>query len=425
MAFDSCGGEGRGARPLRVALFSGNYNYTADGANRALNRLVGYLEDREGALVRVYSPTSPTPAFPPRGELVSAPALRAPFRPDYRIALGLSPRLARDVEAFRPDIVHLSSPDPLGFAAQRLARRLGAPVVASLHTLFETYLAYYGVGWLTSAVSARLNAFYSACDYVLAPTPALARDLAAGGLGPRARVWSRGVDADAFSPAARCLEWRRAQGFGDDQPVLVYFGRVVLEKGVAVFADAVEAVRTARPDVGVLIVGEGPARPWFQERLPQAVFTGHLSGAALNRAVASGDILVNPSCTESFCNVTLEAMASGLAVVCADAPNHRSLVPEGAGRLCGAADPGAFAGAVLEVLGDRAARRALARAARTEALRYDWDQILSGVAEIYREALEAAGTGRLNKAAIASKAAPTAPTTPASGFWPGLRRLIA
>lgn len=381
-------GEPASGRPLRLALFSGNYNYTADGANRALNRLVGHLQRRERVQVRVYSPTTATPAFPPQGELVSAPALRFPLRPDYRLAVGLTPGLAQDVIRFAPDLVHVSAPDPLGFGAQRLARRLGLPVVASVHTLFESYLAYYRLEWLRPLVEARLAAFYHSSDYVLAPTDDLAARLAAGGLGDRARVWSRGVDRTIFHPGRRSLEWRRSHGFADDQTVVVYFGRMVVEKGLAVFAEAVERLEALHPGVGVLAIGDGPERAWFQSRLPGAVFVGHLAGEDLARAVASGDVLLNPSVTESFCNVTLEAMASGLAAVCSDAPNHRNLIRSSeTGRLCAPADASAYAQALAQLAADPSLRRTMGSAAAAEAARYDWDAILSGVADVYREAL--------------------------------------
>src|SRR5665647_1563022 len=119
-------------RQMRVALFSGNYNYTVDGANKALNRLVQHLEEVEGARVRVYSPTAPVAAFAPQGELISAPSIQIPLRPDYRLATGLSPAIRRDVEAFAPDIIHVSAPDLLNSGAIRLARRMGVPAVASL-----------------------------------------------------------------------------------------------------------------------------------------------------------------------------------------------------------------------------------------------------------------------------------------------------
>jgi phosphatidylinositol alpha 1,6-mannosyltransferase len=388
MAYDAGVLDRGGDRPLRIALFSGNYNYTADGANKALNRLVAHLQDHEQMKVRVYSPTSPTPAFPPQGELVSVPSLPLPLRSDYRMALGLPARLVRDVTDFAPDIVHLSAPDMLGFRAQALGRRLGVPVVASVHTLFETYLDYYGLGWLRPAVEAQLGGFYRGCDHVLAPTPALARQFDARGWSRGAQVWSRGVDHALFDPARRSLAWRRAQGFTDDQPVVAFFGRIVLEKGLAVFAETVERVSAVRPDVKVLVIGDGPARAWLEARAPGAVFTGFLKGPDLGRAVASADILLNPSCTETFCNVTLEAMASGVPVVGADAPNHRSLLPtESAGLLRPATDAAALAEAVLDLAADADRRRAMGEAARSLSGGYAWPEILSGVARVYRGAL--------------------------------------
>jgi glycosyltransferase involved in cell wall biosynthesis len=377
-------------RALRVALFSGNYNYTVDGANKALNRLVQHLEEVEGARVRVYSPTAPVPAFEPRGELVSAPSIQIPGRPDYRLAVGLSPAVRRDVEAFGPDIVHVSAPDLLGAGAVRLARKLGVPAVASLHTLFETYLDYYGLGWLRPAVEQHLHAFYASCDYVLAPTAAIAERLATEGLcARRVRVWARGVDRGLFDLARRDPAWRRAQGFAEDAPVLVAFGRLVMEKGLAVFAEAVDRIEAEGGRAPqVLVIGEGPARPWLAQRLPRAVFTGFLSGEALARAVASGDVLLNPSKTETFGNVTLEAMAAGLVPVCADAPNHRELLRGGvAGRLCPADDAGAYAQAVMALAADPAATLRMRRAAAEAAAAYDWKRVLSGVAGVYREAI--------------------------------------
>ena len=384
MALDGFAAAGR---PLRVALCSGNYNYTVDGANRTLNRLVRHLEAVEGATVRVYSPTSPTPAFRAAGELVSVPSIRIPFRSDYRFALGLPAARSREIAAFAPDVIHLSSPDLLSQGALRLARRLGVPVVASVHTLFGSYLDYYGLAWLRPPLERRLRAFYRGCDFVLAPTPALAEELEADGLEGRVRVWSRGVDRDLFDPSRRSRAWRAHHGF-DDRPVVLFFGRLVKEKGLAVFADAVDRLerRGLRPQV--LVVGDGPARGCFQERLPGAVFTGFLSGEAMATAVASADILLNPSATEAFGNVTLEAMASGLAPICADTPSSRTLVRDGAtGLICEARDVDGFAGAVERLLAEPGLLRALGRAAREQSLDRDWGAILSGVAAVYREAI--------------------------------------
>src|SRR5690348_7087422 len=130
------------ASDLRIALFSGNYNGVRGGANQALNRLVGYLL-RQGVKVRVYSPTVEHPAFPPTGDLVDVPAVPIPGRSEYRLPLALSRRVRRDLEQFNPNIVHVSSPDIVGHRAVTWARKHRIAVVASVHTRFDTYLAYY------------------------------------------------------------------------------------------------------------------------------------------------------------------------------------------------------------------------------------------------------------------------------------------
>ncbi len=375
------------AMPRRVALFSGNYNYLRDGANQALNRLVAYLE-RRGSEVRVYSPTSNTPAFEPAGTLVSVPSVRIPGRGEYRLGLGLSAELRRNVRAFRPDIVHVSAPDWTGVAAQRLARTMDVPVVASLHTRFETYAQFYGAGLIRPAIERHLERFYRGSDTILVPTAPIADEFAGKGFGDRTRLWGRGVDRDQFSPQHRNLAWRRSQGFQDDDVVVLFFGRLVREKGPALFADIVDRVAASGVAIRPLIVGDGPERGWLVKRLPQARLLGSLSGEELGRAVASADIFVNPSITEAFGNVTLEAMASGLPSVCVDIPSGRNLLRKGTGMFYA---PGDIDGAVaavrrLAVFSDL--RSAMARAARTASEDYSWDKASAMVMDAYRALLD-------------------------------------
>ncbi len=373
------------AEGLRIALFSGNYNCVRDGANRALNRLVAHLLDR-GAAVRVYSPTVRTPAFAPAGDLVSVPSIRIPGRSEYRLATGLPAAIRDDVRAFAPTHVHVSCPDFLGGRAQALARSLGVPIVASMHTRFETYPSYYHLDFLTPAIRRRLRNFYASCDLVLAPNPPMAESL--GGLGvaaERLRIWGRGVDREQFNPARRSAAWRRAQDYAEDETMLLFFGRLVQEKGFDVFAATMNELarrgRTLRP----LVVGDGPARPKFESQLPGAHFTGHLDGEALARAVASADILVNPSTTEAFGNVNLEAMAAGLAVVSADVGSARALIEHGrSGLLVPPEDVPAYADAVEALIDSPRRRRALAQAALGISATYDWTDILDSVILSYR-----------------------------------------
>jgi glycosyltransferase involved in cell wall biosynthesis len=189
-------------------------------------------------------------------------------------------------------------------------------------------------------------------------------------------VWPSGVDQDIFTPAARCLHWRRSLGIADDEVVIGFLGRLVMEKGLDVFCDTIEELERRNVKARVLVVGDGPARAWFARRLPRAVFVGFQSGADLGRAVASMDIFLNPSVTETFGIVTLEAMSCGLAVIGADAAGTASLVADGVtGRLICSRNGSKFADAIEAYIADPAQRAAAGAAGRYVASDYSWDTV--------------------------------------------------
>ncbi len=360
---------------LRVALFSGNYNYQRDGANKALNLLVGYLE-RQGVAVRVYSPTSDTPAFEPTGTLISVPSVKVPGRGDYRVALGMNAATRRDLEAFAPNLVHLAAPDRLAFTVKRWGKANGVPVVASLHTRFDTYLTYYGLTWVNRITAEIMRRFHHDLVEVYAPSESMADQFRADGMATNIKIWSRGVDAGRFNPGCRSLGWRRDLGIGDDERVVAFVGRLVMEKGLDVFADTVDRLTAAGVAHRVLIVGDGLAWDWAQARMPQAIFAGQLEGADLARAYASSDMLFNPSTTETFGNVTLEAMACGLPVVGARATGTSSLVHHGiSGQLVTPGDVEGYAAALATYLTDDRAAAMAGEAGLALSRRYDWDAI--------------------------------------------------
>lgn len=368
---------------LRVALFSGNYNYVRDGANQALNRFVGYLL-RQGAAVRVYSPTTDTPAFEPAGDLVSAPSIPVPGRREYRIPYRMSASVRRDLKKFAPNLVHVSSPDPLGHRAVAWARNNGLPAVASVHTRFETYPRYYGLAFLEPVIESLLRRFYRRCDAIVAPSESMAQLLREQRMSYDVGIWTRGIDRDIFHPGRRDLKWRRSLGIADDEAVIGFIGRLVMEKGLDVFSDTIDQLAARNVRHKVLVVGEGPAREWFTNRLPGAVFTGFQKGADLGRAVASMDMLFNPSVTETFGNVTLEAMACGLPTVAARATGSESLVTEGVtGRLIRPGAITAFADALTTYCTDSAARAAAGAAGISEAEKYGWDQVNQALVDTY------------------------------------------
>jgi len=392
---------------LRIALFSGNYNYTRDGANQALNRLVEYLL-RQGAAVRVYGPKVANPDFEPTGDLVGVPNVRMPVkgRGEYRLPLGLGRRVKHDLLRFEPNIVHLSSPDPSGHAGLRWAQDYDIPVLASVHTRFETYPRYYGLGFLERPIEWILRRFYNRCDALVAPSQSMVEILIAQDMHDDITIWSRGVDRTIFDPSKRDMEWRRAHGLEDDDVAVVFLGRLVMEKGLDVFADTIIQLRKRQVPHKVLVIGDGPARGWFEQALPGGIFAGFKTGAGLGQALASGDIFLNPSITETFGNVTLEAMASGLPVVAAGATGASSLVdPDETGQLVPPGDAAAFAEAIAPYCTDHALRRGHGEAGERKAREYSWDAINQVVADTYirlverREEERAADAARI-KAAI-------------------------
>jgi phosphatidylinositol alpha 1,6-mannosyltransferase len=368
---------------LRIALFSGNYNYVRDGANQALNRLVGYLL-RQGASVRVYSPTVDEPAFTPTGDLVSVPSMAIPNRPEYRIPLTLSPRVKRDLDAFTPNVVHISSPDRVARQAAKWARRRNLPVLCSVHTRFETYFRYYNLALVEPLMVAWLRKLYRKCDALVAPSESFAQVLREQRMNYDIDIWSRGVDRDIFNPQRRDLEWRRDHGMADNVPVIGFLGRLVMEKGLDVFSDTIDQLNRRQVQHKVMVIGEGPARGWFESRLPDAAFVGFQGGSDLGRAVAAMDMLFNPSVTETFGNVTLEAMACGLPVVAAKATGSQSLVLDKvSGRLI---PPGAinqYADALQAYCTDEELRAKHCDAGEQRSLEYSWDAINQTVADTY------------------------------------------
>lgn len=370
-----------------MALFSGNYNYVRDGANQALNRLAGYLL-RQGVNLRVYSPTVEDPAFPPTGDLVDVPAIPIPGRSEYRLPVSLSPRVRRDLAEFNPNVVHISSPDFVGHRAVTWARRRKIAAVASVHTRFDTYCAYYGIEFLEPLARGIMRRLYHRCEVVMVPAESTAAILRAQRMNRDIAIWARGIDREQFNPERRDMEWRRSLGIADDEMVIAFLGRVVMEKGLDVFADAVNAFATFGLKYRVLVIGEGPARPWFEQQLPEAIFFGQQTGTDLARALASSDLLLNPSITEAFGNVTLEAMACALPVLAAEATGATNLVRPGVnGMLVDGIEPDEFADALAAYARDPGMRRRHGEAGLAAAKTMDWDTINSSVIRAYRHAI--------------------------------------
>lgn len=370
---------------VRVALFSGNYNYQVDGANQALNRLVGFLED-SNTPVLVFSPTGEKPAFMHRGTVISVPSVRLPSRGEYRLGYPLSKALKEEIRRFAPTIFHLSAPDLLGHSALKFANELGIPAVASFHTRFDTYLRFYGLPFLRKLCLRIMRDFYRQCAHVYAPTLSMKAVLANQGIPEEAlKIWSRGVDTDLFTPKARSMAWRQSIGVHDKDVLIGFVGRLVKEKGLDRYTDLISDLKVLGLPVKAMVVGDGPARREMAAALPDAVFTGHLSGPDLARAYASLDIFINTSVTETFGNVTLEAMASGVVPVCFRAVGSTDLVEHGtSGFLVDPCAHSAFVSTVSDIVENARKRLQLSKAAHKRSQAFEWPKTLREVLQHYQ-----------------------------------------
>jgi len=393
---------------LRVVLFTGNYNYIRDGVAVTLNKLVAFLESR-GIDVVVVTPTTQTPAFEPCGRMISVPSIPAPGRGEYRGAIGLPRSVRRQIDAFAPTLFHVAVPDMLGFRALQFARRRGVPAVASYHTRYQTYFRYYGLGLLEPLWRRYTAFFYGRCRQLYVPSEAIGDVLKSEGVRTEIRVWSRGVDAERYHPRNRSDAWRKEIGVGDEV-LVTYVGRLVREKNMAGLTRAFAALNAEGSGCRTIIVGDGPEEKKVRAALPGTIFTGFLYDADLARAYASSDLFFFPSTTETFGNVTAEAMASGLPAVCADAPNSRSLVIPGETGLL--VDPGKtenFVGPLMALASDAGLRQRMAAAARTHVVEnFGTDGVMRRILDYYYDALNERAQSRPEEAARASRSSPRA-----------------
>jgi len=374
-------------RRLRIALVTSSYNFIADGVALTLNRLVGWLGAHD-VEVLVFAPTAPVPALQHQGTLISVPSIPLPGRPEYRLAFGLGGEASRKLLDFTPDIIHIAVPDLLGHAALRLAEKHNIPAVATYHTRYETYLKHYWyMAALESWLKGMLRRFYGRMREVYVPSDSTREQLLADGLRDNFKPWPRGIDTARFTPERRGNGWRERHGIGADELVVLHVSRLVREKRLDTLTAALKTLNVPHRAV---IVGDGPDRGFAQSELPHAIFTGFLTGDALADAYAAADIFVFPSDSESFGNVTLEAMASGVPCVCADATGSRSLVVDGeTGFLADASDAPGFAAHITKLAKDPALRARMGQAGRARALTYSWDETMARMLGYYRAVLGA------------------------------------
>jgi len=366
------------------------YPPEVNGAAMTLGRLAKGLRAR-GHAVSIVRPRRPELDERHRiGEPMEMLVAGAPV-PGYRgIRVGWPAwrRLEMRWRAQRPDAVYVATPGPLGWAAVRAARRLGIPVFSGFHTNFPGYARHYRAGWLARSVAAGLRAFHNRTRGTLVPSADLLGRLRDAGFENLALL-GRGVDHELFSPVRRRAERRKQWGVSPGGLVALYVGRIAAEKNVGLAIDAYRAMQRTAPLERLVVVGDGPLRADLESAHPDVLFCGTQTGVTLGEHYASADLFLFPSETETFGNVVLEAMASGLAVVAYDyAAAHAHLRPSIAGMVVPCGRPAAFVEAAVALA--MTAPPTIARMrerARAHACWLDWD----GVVDRFEAFLAGAG----------------------------------
>jgi phosphatidylinositol alpha 1,6-mannosyltransferase len=304
-----------------------------------------------------------------------------PTYPQVRVVFARAAHLGGILRAFAPDVVHLASPFVLGWQGAVAADALRIPVVAVYQTDVVAYAQKYGMPHATALVSSHVARLHRRATLTLAPSGASLRQL--GDLGvDRLRLWGRGVDADRFAPHRRSTAWRRRIA-GDDVVVIGYVGRLAPEKQVADLA-ALRGIPGAR----LVVVGDGPSRAELEQQLPDAVFTGHLAGGELARALASFDVFVHPGESETFGQTIQEALASGVPVVATGVGGPVDLVRSSIdGWLYRPGDLDDFRARVVDLVGDPAKRLAFGLAARAAVVERSWERTVDALLGHYRHAI--------------------------------------
>lgn len=310
---------------LRVAYFAGTMKPGQDGVTRVLYRLVDALI-KENIESIFFSPVVPS-KDEQRIRMISIPSVTFPLNKEYRFAVPGSRNFENEIKKFNPDLIHINSPCSLGFAAVKYANKNHIPVVATYHTHFPSYAKYYKIKMLELFSWNYLRSLYNKCDSVFVPSITIMDELRQQGF-LTTEFLPHGVDANLFNPSFKDEEWKRRIG-AEGKIVILYAGRLVWEKDLHTLAGSYKIVSKKRDDVKFVLAGDGPVRNDLKEIMQDAIFLGYLSGKDLSAAYASSDIFVFPSTTETFGNVTLEAMASKIPPVCAREGGAYGIIKEG------------------------------------------------------------------------------------------------
>jgi len=369
-------------KKLRIAYFAGTMKPGQDGVTRVLFRLVDWLNKKEieNLFISAIIPNEEEQST----SFLKVPSIVFPLYREYKFALPGYKNFQNALFKFNPDILHINSPCSLGCAAIKYSEKWHLPVVATYHTHFPSYAKYYKISQLESLSWGYLKHLYNRCDKVFVPSLTIMTELKDHGFKTTGYL-PHGVDTEIFNPSFKSNEWKESLGLANKK-VLLYVGRLVWEKDLKTLVEIYKALMTQRNDTAFVIAGDGPIRNELEQMMPDAKFLGYQSGKDLSTIFASSDLFVFPSTTETFGNVILESMASGLPAVCArEGGAYSSIENNFNGLICEPRDVADFSEKINSLLDNETARLNMSLNCTAYAKSQSWDNIFTKLYENYLE----------------------------------------
>ena len=310
--------------------------------------------------------------------------LSIPGNKSYRVATAMFQKTAldRDIDHFSPDIIHIATPSLLGNYALKTAKRIGIPVISIYHTHFVSYVNYYAkhfpflIDFTKDRIKNMLKIFYNQCDTVYVPSCTMIDELVMTGIRPDVlKLWERGIDKNLFNPSKRDRKSMRAMT-GNDNPCILFASRLVWEKNLQTMIDLYVLIEKYGLNYNFIIAGDGVAARSLEKQMPKAFFLGFLGHEKLASVYASSDVFFFPSVTETFGNVVLEAMASGLPCVIADSGGSRDFIRKGEnGFLCSSYDAGDYLNRICEIIEQPELAKRLSEKGIASTKKYVWENL--------------------------------------------------
>ena len=374
---------------LRIAVVTETWPPEVNGVAMTLAKLVQGLSHRnhDVQLIRPRQTKTDSPMSDASLEEVLMRGMPIPRYPELKLGLPSKKTLVKTWTLRRPDVVHIATEGPLGWSALQAAKVLKLPVTSDFRTNFQSYSKHYGVGWLRKPIVAYLRKFHNATACTMVPTRELMRTLSQNGFA-NLKVVSRGVDTKLFNIAKRDTSLRSSWGATDDTKVLISVGRMAPEKNLDQVLKTYDALKSTGQAFKLVMVGDGPLKEQFQKRYPEIIFPGMLSQTNLAAYYASSDLFIFPSQTETFGNVTLEALASGIPVLAFDCAAARDWVQTGVnGWLIAENNPEGFAAQAVTVFNSKDLLDQITQSTRQQVVHLDWDQIAEQVESVFWDAI--------------------------------------